>query len=325
MKKKSQEKKIAAKSDGKKVKSAKRKPIKKPAKKIKKAVIAEKPRQKKLHLLTMERSQALKVFLFLFALVLIGLSAWAVKIYPEKDIRAKLKAIALDFNLFYQQASASVLDIARVVLPDSETDERKRGRGDNSDLSNCPDCPSKKAVFYDAGEEKKLTWGNPQAEIVFVVYNDFASPFAKKQALETLPILRSKLAERVIFQHRDFPLFELHPVAEKAAIAARCAARQDKFWSMHDRLFEYQQLWRDPETANDFFQIFAAETGLNGEEFSQCLFDPALVAAVTADYNRALQDGVKAAPTVKISKNGVTRTIEGILSAKDYERLINEL
>lgn len=332
MKEKRQAKKTVVKRNNKKLESAKRKPIKKSVRKIKESpekkkepVTAKAPQQKKLRLLKMEGSQALKIFILLLFLTVIGLCAWAIKIYPEKDIRAKLTAINRDFNIFYQQARASALDISRVILPDPETESEKAEDGDNYNLSDCPDCSRENGVFYDATEEKKLTWGNPQADTVFVVYNDFASPFSKKLALETLPILKTRLGDKILFQHRDFPLSELNPfIAEKAAIAVRCAARQEQFLPMHNRLFEYQQLWRDPETAVDFFQIFATEIGLDTKLFSECLYDPAAGAAVKADYNKGLEDGIRGVPTVKISKNGITKTIEGVLSAKDYERLLNE-
>jgi len=40
---------------------------------------------------------------------------------------------------------------------------------------------------------------------------------------------------------RYFPPNEIHPHAEHAAEAAEAAAAQNKFWQMHDYLFEHER------------------------------------------------------------------------------------
>jgi len=44
------------------------------------------------------------------------------------------------------------------------------------------------------------------------------------------------LDEQLRFAFRHFPLTEIHPYAPAAAAAAEAAARQGRFWEMHDTL-----------------------------------------------------------------------------------------
>ena len=63
--------------------------------------------------------------------------------------------------------------------------------------------------------------------------------------------LRDQYQDRIVFQTRHYPLRAIHLNAGYAHRVAEAAAMQDKFWQMHDLLFEERELW-----ANQ------AETGL---------------------------------------------------------------
>ena len=61
-------------------------------------------------------------------------------------------------------------------------------------------------------------------------------PFCKKTE-SILGSLLDKYRGRVKLAYMDFPLREIHPRAESAAEASRCAGEQGKFWEFHDSLF----------------------------------------------------------------------------------------
>jgi protein-disulfide isomerase len=46
---------------------------------------------------------------------------------------------------------------------------------------------------------------------------------------------------RLRYVFRDFPITSLHPQAKKAHEAAYCAGEQNRYWEMHDILFENSQ------------------------------------------------------------------------------------
>jgi protein-disulfide isomerase len=54
-------------------------------------------------------------------------------------------------------------------------------------------------------------------------------------------LLLQRFEQDVCVAYRHYPLEEPHPHALLAAEASECAARQGKFWEMHDLLFDNQQ------------------------------------------------------------------------------------
>ncbi|MGH2523357.1 MAG: peptidylprolyl isomerase, partial [Anaerolineales bacterium] len=76
---------------------------------------------------------------------------------------------------------------------------------------------------------------------------------------------------RIVYRH--FPLFETHDKARLAAEAAEAAGAQDKFWEMHDLLFENQAAWANLPVA-DFralLDTYATQLELDVEQFSKDL------------------------------------------------------
>jgi protein-disulfide isomerase len=70
--------------------------------------------------------------------------------------------------------------------------------------------------------------------------------------------------EKIYFVFRNFPLREIHPHAQHAAEAAEAAAAQDKFWQMHDYLFEHQKALDDHHLLE-----YAQKVGLDIERFQK--------------------------------------------------------
>jgi protein-disulfide isomerase len=81
------------------------------------------------------------------------------------------------------------------------------------------------------------TIGPAHARVTVVEYGDFECPNCK-QAAPAVKLMVDRFAGRVRFVFRHFPLEEVHPNALHAAEAAECAGAQDKFWPMHDLLFD---------------------------------------------------------------------------------------
>src|SRR3954470_5998705 len=81
--------------------------------------------------------------------------------------------------------------------------------------------------------------GPSHARVTIVEYGDFECPNCK-QAAPAVKLLLGKFEGRVRYVFRHFPLEEVHPHALRAAEAAEAAAGQEKFWPMHDLLFQNQ-------------------------------------------------------------------------------------
>ncbi|MGH7254798.1 MAG: DsbA family protein, partial [Nitrospirales bacterium] len=80
--------------------------------------------------------------------------------------------------------------------------------------------------------------GNPNAPITLLEFSDFTCGFCLKFFRDTWPRLKAKYVDtgKVRFLYRDYPRANEGPGLD-AAIAARCAGDQGRYWDMHDRLF----------------------------------------------------------------------------------------
>ena len=92
--------------------------------------------------------------------------------------------------------------------------------------------PPKAEITYDLARLR----GRPNAPVVVVEFSDFGCPFCRN-VQSSLKDLLDKYHGKVSLAYRDFPLKELHPQAQLAATASRCAGEQGKFWEYHDLLF----------------------------------------------------------------------------------------
>ena len=85
--------------------------------------------------------------------------------------------------------------------------------------------------------------GLQTAPVQLVEFADYQCPYCQKVHPD-LKRLREELGDKVALVYKDFPL-PMHPLAEKAAEATRCADVQGKFWEFHDALFETKKLQVD--------------------------------------------------------------------------------
>ncbi|MGH9572741.1 MAG: thioredoxin domain-containing protein [Candidatus Acidiferrales bacterium] len=82
--------------------------------------------------------------------------------------------------------------------------------------------------------------GPEAAPITLVEFADFECPHCK-EFNDDFAAVRAKYPQ-VRLVYKDYPLVDIHPWAETAAVAGRCAYMQspDAFWKMHDVIFKNQ-------------------------------------------------------------------------------------
>src|SRR5919107_2299331 len=81
--------------------------------------------------------------------------------------------------------------------------------------------------------------GSANAPVTLVEYGDFQCPYCG-EAYPVVHDLQDRFGDQLRFVFRHMPLADLHPRAPFAAEAAEAAGAQDRFWDMHDRLFEHR-------------------------------------------------------------------------------------
>ncbi len=134
--------------------------------------------------------------------------------------------------------------------------------------------------------ESENTKGNPFAPLQLVEYSDFQCP-ACKQMYPVLKRLAQDLPNDLAVTYRHFPLRSIHPNADLAAQASEAAANQDKFWEMHDVIFNTQSQWSGMDDPTEFFTKLANSIGLDQEKFTTDLNSKEVADRVEADYNEA--------------------------------------
>lgn len=106
------------------------------------------------------------------------------------------------------------------------------------------------------------TLGASDRAFVLYEFSDFQCPFCAQVS----PIVKEFMAQRgdeVTFVYKHFPLERIHPEAVPAAIAARAAQQQDKFWEYHDELFVRQK-----QLGEATYLAIAADLGLDRDRFN---------------------------------------------------------
>lgn len=98
--------------------------------------------------------------------------------------------------------------------------------------------------------------------------------------------VKEQYKDKVKFQVRNFPITSGHQFAYQAARSAEAAARQGKFWEMHDMLFEGQKTWEQSQNPESIFDKYAETIGLDMNKY-RADRDSADVAAV---INKDLAD-----------------------------------
>jgi len=169
--------------------------------------------------------------------------------------------------------------------------------------------PPRMEMAYDPARVR----GNPKAPITIVEFSDFQCPFCRK----SYPIIKDLLTKyegQIKLAYRDFPLREIHPQAESAAEASRCANEQGKFWEYHDLLFT------NPDKLDHAGLVeHARALQLDAEAFESCLATAKFKPSVEADFQAGVKASVNGTPAFFI--NGIP--VSGAQPASVFEQAID--
>jgi NhaA family Na+:H+ antiporter len=145
-----------------------------------------------------------------------------------------------------------------------------------------------------------------------VVYGDYLCPYCRRLRF-IIARLRRSLGERLAYVFRHYPNERSHPGAQFASRAAEAAARQDRFWEMHDALYE-----AEPHLKPETVRALAQRIGLDMARFERDLEDPAIAARVEEDLEEGKRNGVTGTPSF---------FIDGLRydGAWDYHSMLEEL
>jgi Na+/H+ antiporter NhaA len=132
------------------------------------------------------------------------------------------------------------------------------------------------------------------ALVTLVEYGDFECPYCGQAEPAVRELIKEYGELRFVFRH--LPLTDVHPHAQLAAEAAEAAARQGKFWEMHDTLMDHQGAL----SARDLIG-YARSLDLDVDQFGRDLRTHVGAARVAEDVESADLATVSGTPTFFIN------------------------
>lgn len=146
------------------------------------------------------------------------------------------------------------------------------------------------------------TKGSPDAPITVLEVADFQCPACRVFWQETMPLLQREYVDagkiRILFV--NLPLVSIHANAGAAHEFAMCAAAQDRFWPVHDMLFDQQSVWARLDDPTAYFASVANATGLDGDSLSACVGTGRMRNLIMQEAQSVVRAGVQSTPSFVI-------------------------
>jgi protein-disulfide isomerase len=137
--------------------------------------------------------------------------------------------------------------------------------------------------------------GSADAAVTLLEYGDYQCPYCG-EAYPIVKALQKRFGKKLRFVFRNFPLTQMHPFAMGAAEMAEAAALQDKFWPMHDYLYEHQEALE-----SEYLLGYARELGLDMTKLKAALENPKVVDRIKSDFSSGVRSGVNGTPSFFIN------------------------
>ena len=185
-------------------------------------------------------------------------------------------------------------------------------------------------------EISRNTEGNPKALVKLTIFSDFQCPFCKQWWNDTEAQVENAYVKtgKVYFVYRSAGNWVSRNAgtggteSQDSAMAAYCAADQNKFWEMHDALFANN---RDLEEAGSFtirrLQVIAQSVGLNMSEYNSCMSSQKYADQVNQDFQDATSAGITGTPffVITYTVNGQTKTetIDGAQTFSAFQQKLD--
>lgn len=156
---------------------------------------------------------------------------------------------------------------------------------------------SNKGSNSSGGTPTSNITGQGQKHVTLIEYGDYECPVCGSY-YQPLKTVAAQYSQDIYFQFRNLPLTSIHPNAFAGARAAEAAGMQNKYWQMHDTLYDNQQSWVSVKDPLVTFQGYARALGLNISQFTTDYASSKVNAGINADLNAFAKTGQQqATPT----------------------------
>ena len=163
--------------------------------------------------------------------------------------------------------------------------------------------------------------GTTENSVTIVVYADFQCPACATEH-QTMTQLWPSIRDRALLIFRHYPITAQHPNSWTASLYAEAAARQNRFWEMHDYLFATQPIWSSMNNVEGEFDSYALELNLDIDQLHEDIESEEVISKIRNDQRGGNSAGVRSTPAVFINGGLLanpsrTRIIEAV--NEEYE------
>ena len=165
--------------------------------------------------------------------------------------------------------------------------------------------------------------GSKDAPLTLVEFTDYQCPYCRHFHVNVFNELKKNYIDtgKVRFYSRDLPLDQIHPNANRAAQAGRCAADQGQFWKLRDLM------GANPDKLD--LENLVAEAGslkMDTKAFRTCIESQKYKEAVQSDVLEAMKIGAEATPTFVLGKS-TPQGVDGelIVGSQPYTEFVKAI
>ena len=167
--------------------------------------------------------------------------------------------------------------------------------------------------------------GSPVAPLTIVEYTDYQCPYCQRFHVTAFAELKKAYIDtgKARFFSKDMPL-DFHPNAMRAAMAARCAGEQGKFWELRNTM------GANPNSLDmDHIVNFAADLKIDTAALRVCIDSGKYKERVQNDVLEAMRIGASGTPTFIVGRsvgNGVDgELVVGAMPFQMFDVKLKEL
>jgi len=159
----------------------------------------------------------------------------------------------------------------------------------------------------DNGNIADHVFGKKDSAVIIYEYGDYQCPGCSSAA----PAIRkvaTKYEDKIGLVFRNYPLTTIHPNALAAASSAEAAGLQGKYWEMHDKIYDEQQVWENFTVSErtDYFVSLAQNLGLNTATFKTDLESSAVRKKINFDTAIGKKLNITSTPTIYVNDENIS-------------------
>lgn len=190
--------------------------------------------------------------------------------------------------------------------------QQKAAKDQEERMKNDLEAQFKNPLTVDIGNSPAK--GPATAKITIVEFSDFQCPFCSRGKATMDEVMKAYPNDvKLVFKHLPLPF---HNEAKNAAKASMAAAKQGKFWEMHDALFENQA-----KLGAALYDELAKKIGLDVAKFKTDMTSKEIEDQIKADEDQAQKLAFQGTPGFVV--NGVA--VKGAYPTEHFKMIIDRL